>query len=662
MTVATAQEPPVDPSLQDTSQATSGSFEDLELPEDIREGLRQMGYKAPTPVQRQCFGPGMAGKDMVVQSKTGSGKTTAFCLPTAVKLERGLNRPQALMLCPTRELALQVAQEAARLLAPKGLEVVAIYGGSSFEKQIAALERGAALVVGTPGRIIDQIKRGNLKLGGVKTMVLDEADEMLSMGFWEDVTWILQRLPEGRQTYLFSATMPEAIERAARQFLKDPVRINISADEYSVDGIEQRYYMVQEDIPKPRNFLWILEVERPRSAIVFANTRGESETLCHTLRRFGFGAEVLNGDLAQNERERVMRKVKSGELSIMVATDIASRGIDIADLSHVFNYDLPDDAEIYVHRVGRTGRIGKKGVAVSLVRGRYEATLKTLKTKFNMPMAASVLPPEREIIKMQADRISAQLRDDASAVEFGQYRPVAEEILKSPDAQELMAFLLRNYYADRKTTSAPSSTDAPSSYAPEHVAPREPREGARREGGRRERPGERADRGPRPDRPPRREEAPRAPRALPAAAASAAEGAAAAAPRDAEPPRDERYAAVFFGHGRKHNLTEDGIRKLLSDTSGVPESEFGRTVLKVDYAVVDVLKDKLDAVVAGTHGKVVGELTLRVEPKQRRAPGDEGPGRRRGGRGRGPRRSDGPEGGANGASGGGDAGGGGAPA
>jgi ATP-dependent RNA helicase DeaD len=624
MSQAETVSPPPPAAPPDTSQATSGSFDDLDLPEEVREGLRQMGYKAPTPVQRECFAHGVAGRDLVVQSKTGSGKTTAFALPIAVRTQKGQNKPQALVLCPTRELALQVAQETARLLAPKGLEVVAIYGGASFEKQIAALERGAAVVVGTPGRIIDQIKRGNLKMGGIRTAVLDEADEMLSMGFWEDVTWILQRMPDDRQTYLFSATLPDAIERAARQFLKDPVRVNVSADEYSVDGIEQRYYLVREDLPKPRNFLWILEVEKPRSAIVFANTKGESETLAHTLRRFGYPAEVLNGDLAQTDRERVMRKVKSGELSIMVATDIASRGIDIADLSHVFNYDLPDDAEIYVHRVGRTGRIGKKGVAVSLVRGRYEGTLKVLKTKFNMPLTPSMLPPEQEIIKMQADRISALLREDASSVEFSQYKPVAEEMLKSADAQDMLAFLIRNYFADRKT-GAPTAALPEGTPYPQEPKGREPR-GRDRERPRRE---------PRPEGAPRSEGAPRP---APAARSASTVPTAAAAPAA---PKDERYAPVFFGHGRKSNLEEADVKRILKDISGLSDADFGRTVVKVDFAVVDILKEKVDAVVAAAHGKVVGELTLRVEPKQRRAE-DGDPRRRRGGRG--PRREGAPAG------------------
>ncbi len=594
---------------QDASQATSGTFEDLGVPADLAKGLAEMGYTAPTPVQRQAYAPAVAGKDLVVQSKTGSGKTTAFCLPTAVRMTAGKDRPQALVLCPTRELASQVAAEATRLMRPKGLEVVAVYGGASFVPQVDALKRGAALVVGTPGRIMDQIERGNFKLDGINTVVLDEADEMLSMGFWEDVTKIIRMMPAGRQILLFSATMPEPIERAARTFLRDPVRLSISGDVYSVEGIENFYYLVNEGMPKPRNFLYVLETEKPRSAIVFANTRGESEMLCHYLRRFGYDADVLNGDLPQKDRERVMRRVKSGELTMMVATDLAARGIDISDLSHVFNYDLPDDPEVYIHRVGRTGRIGKKGTAVSLVRGKYEATLNILRKKFNVPLVARLLPPDAEVVKMQSDRMLALLKDDASGVEYGQYRPVAEHMLKSGEGAEMMAFLLRSYYAARRVRGADEGP-APAVDSTTVEAR------AARDAAPRERPARTKE-----DRPPRE------PRAEGSAPPPAVDG----------PP-----SALFVGLGSTHNITEEAVRTFVHERGGLALDLVGRIVVKEDFSVVDVPPEQVNALVEKLHNQMLLEQQVRVEPKQRRAPRSDDGGRREGGR---PRRSGGGGGG-----------------
>ena len=583
--------PPESPASSDATgdagQAPSGSFRELAIPEEVHAGLAALGYVGPTAVQRKAFGPAMEGRDLVVQSKTGSGKTTAFALPLAIKLEKDVGKPQAMVLCPTRELALQVATEASALLKPKGLECVAIYGGVGYESQVAALRRGAAMVVGTPGRVTDQIQRGNLKMDAIRFSVLDEADEMLSMGFWEDVTWILDRMPKQRQTWLFSATLPEAIERAARTYLHDPFRLHISGDVYSVEGIDNYYYTVDERLPKPRNLLWVMEVEKPRSALVFCNRRGESEMICHTLRRFGFNVEFLNGDMAQKDRERVMKRCKSGELTIMVATDLASRGIDISDLSHVFLYDLPDDPEVYIHRVGRTGRIGKRGTAVSLVRARYEGTLSTLLKKFGVPLIQKQLPPDEEILKMQTDRLLTQLREDLKDVELSGYRPVAQEMVKAGDASEVLAFLLRHYYSERKQSApGPAGEDA-------GEPPRELRRGRDRA-----------------ERPPRREE--RAPRErLPRP------------PRDAEPRRDApppppgpAPSALYIRAGKTQGITEEELRGFLVTLGHVEPDDVRGVRIEDDYSVVDVREGLVDVLVDRTNGKPLRDLALSVEPKR----------------------------------------------
>ncbi|HEX8907901.1 MAG TPA: DEAD/DEAH box helicase, partial [Anaeromyxobacteraceae bacterium] len=316
------------------------SFDDLHLTDEIRRGIADRGYTRPTPVQAATFAPIMAGKDVIVRSKTGTGKTAAFGIPILEKIPAARRRPSALVMCPTRELALQVAEEIAALGQHKDLSVVAIYGGASMGDQLDALKRGAEIVVGTPGRIYDHIRRGTLDLGEAVVCCLDEADEMLNMGFFEEVTRILDHLPDDCQQLLFSATVPADIEQLISKYLTEPETILLSGDEYRVDNIRNVFFHTVEDYPKPRNLLYMIELEEPESGIIFCNTRSDTGLVTAVLNRNGYDAELLNGDLPQKERERVMAKAKRGEVRFMVATDIAARGIDISDLSHIINYSL----------------------------------------------------------------------------------------------------------------------------------------------------------------------------------------------------------------------------------------------------------------------------------------------------------------------------------
>ena len=346
------------------------TFAELPLSEDLRRSIAEKGYIKPTPVQARALRPALAGKDLIVRSKTGTGKTAAFAIPVLERIDVSLAEPQALAMCPTRELALQVAAEVMELGKHKGVKVATIYGGASMSKQVEDLEKGAQFIVGTPGRVYDLIRRKNLKLGRCKVAILDEADEMLNQGFFEEVMRILEQMPEDKQTLLFSATVTEDIERLIKRFTHDPETILLSGDVYTVEGIANVIYEVEDAYPKPRNLLYLLELEQPDNAIIFCNTKDDTSLVTAVLNRNGFEAELLNGELAQSERERVMAKVKRGEVRFMVATDIAARGIDISDLTHVINYSLPEDPAVYLHRVGRTGRIGKTGTALSLFTGR----------------------------------------------------------------------------------------------------------------------------------------------------------------------------------------------------------------------------------------------------------------------------------------------------
>jgi ATP-dependent RNA helicase DeaD len=431
------------------------TFAELPLSDELRRGIADRGYVAPTPVQAAVIGPILAGKDVICRSKTGTGKTAAFGIPLLERIPGGTRKASALVLCNTRELALQVAQELQALAKYKDVAVVAVYGGAPMGAQIDALGRGAEVIVGTPGRVYDHIRRGTLKLADTRIAVLDEADEMLSAGFFEEVTRILDQLPNDRQTLLFSATVPPDIEHLAAKYLRDPETILLSGDVFTVEHIKNVIYHLVDQYPKPRNLLYLLEREDPDNAIIFCNTRTDTELVANVLNRNGLDAEMLNGDLPQKERERVMGKVKRGELKFMVATDIAARGIDISDLSHVINYSLPEDPAVYLHRVGRTGRIGKKGTAISLVSGAEIVTLSALEKRFGIQFETRKLPTPDEAKSLWTEKHMKELRDSmASGVAFETFLPLANDLAGREDGKQLLAYALKYFFMHHRMEKA----------------------------------------------------------------------------------------------------------------------------------------------------------------------------------------------------------------
>jgi ATP-dependent RNA helicase DeaD len=429
---------------------SEASFDDFGLSEPVRRGIAERGYTRPTPVQTATVRPILGGRDVIVRSKTGTGKTAAFAIPILERIPEGRGCPSTLVMAPTRELALQVADEFVALGKHKGLRVVTIYGGASMTDQLDALKAGAEIVVGTPGRIYDHIRRRTLDLSKVMVSVLDEADEMLNMGFFEEVTRILDHLPDTCQQLLFSATVPADIEQIIRDYLTDPETILLSGDEYSVENIRNVLYHTNDTYPKPRNLLYMIEMEEPESAIVFCNTRSDTSLVTAVLNRNGYDAELLNGELPQKERERVMAKVKRGEVRFMVATDIAARGIDISDLSHVVNYSLPEDPAVYLHRVGRTGRIGKKGTALSLVTGAEGITLGILQKKFGIAFEEKQMPTPEEARRLWTERHVAELKEAMSASIFEGFIPLAQQIKERGDADHLFAFALKYFFTHHR--------------------------------------------------------------------------------------------------------------------------------------------------------------------------------------------------------------------
>ncbi|HEY0093093.1 MAG TPA: DEAD/DEAH box helicase, partial [Archangium sp.] len=459
------------------------SFDDLNLSEPLRRGIAERGYTHPTPVQAKAFRPVMDGRDLIVRSKTGTGKTAAFGLPLLEKISAEDKRVRALILCPTRELALQVSEELAALGKYKGVKVAAIYGGASMKQQEDALEEGTQIIVGTPGRVFDHINRGNLKLEGCSHAVLDEADEMLNQGFYEEVTRILDRLPKDRQVLLFSATVPTDIQNLIARYTTNAETLLLSGDVFTVEHIHHIRYDVSDALPKPRNLIYVLEAEEPQNAIIFCNTRDDTALVTAVLNRNGFDADLLNGDLPQKERERVMGKVKRGEVAFMVATDIAARGIDISGLEYVINYSLPEDPAVYLHRVGRTGRIGNKGTAINLFSGRELATYTVLEKKFGIKFEKREMPAPEEAMRLWAERHVREIREAASDSIFEGFLPLASMIKGRADADDLVAFLLKYFFSHLRMEKAQAAGE------PERTEPRQERapEGRRKERGERDR-------------------------------------------------------------------------------------------------------------------------------------------------------------------------------
>lgn len=411
------------------------SFQDFKLAEPLLQAVADVGYEAPSPIQAASIPPLLEGRDLVGQAQTGTGKTAAFALPLLSRLDSNLNAPQILVLAPTRELAIQVAeafQTYARHI--KNFRILPVYGGQGMDTQLRGLKRGVQVIVGTPGRVIDHLKRKTLKLNSLQALVLDEADEMLKMGFIDDVEWILEQSPESRQVALFSATLPERIRNIARKHLNEPVEIKIKSKTSTVDTITQRYWAVG-GVHKLDALTRILEVEDFDGMIIFVRTKNATVELAEKLEARGFSASALNGDMNQNLREKTIDRLKKSTLDILVATDVAARGLDVERISHVVNYDIPYDTEAYIHRVGRTGRAGRKGVAILFVAPRETRMLRTIERATKQPITQMQLPTRKDI----AERRIAQFKEQLDQVLVGSedlsyYSEVIQEYLREVNA------------------------------------------------------------------------------------------------------------------------------------------------------------------------------------------------------------------------------------
>jgi ATP-dependent RNA helicase DeaD len=427
--------------VENAEPAVDG-FETLGLSADIVGVLEELGYEEPTPVQGASIPPLLEGRDVMGSAATGTGKTAAFALPMIQGIERGDRAVQALILTPTRELAVQVAEAVHRYGKPRGVTVLPIYGGQPIARQLGGLKRGVQVVVGTPGRVLDHIRRGSLKLETVRYVVLDEADEMLDMGFIDDIETILDETPKTRQTALFSATFPPRIRQLVERHLTDPIRVAIRREQLESPLVTQTAYVVPR-AHKLEALGRVLDLEAPTSAIVFCRTRNEVDQLTEALGIRGYRAEALHGGLAQHLRDRVMGRFREGVADLLVATDVAARGLDVEHVSHVVNYDIPQSPEVYVHRIGRTGRAGREGAAITLVEPREHRLLKGIERVVKQRITTQRIPTVADLKARRMELLRASLRETLLEDEFDSYRVGVESLAEQFDSMDIAAAALK---------------------------------------------------------------------------------------------------------------------------------------------------------------------------------------------------------------------------
>jgi ATP-dependent RNA helicase DeaD len=413
-------------------------FAAVGLKESTIQALTELGYEEPTPIQKQTIPLILEGKDLIAQAPTGTGKTGAFALPAIEHLNKTLHAPQILVLAPTRELAVQVAEAFHSYSKYSQVSILPIYGGQPIERQLRALKQGVQVVVGTPGRVLDHIRRRTLKLAQVHTLILDEADEMLNMGFQEDIEAILKELPQKRQTVMFSATMPKAILELAQRYLREPEHIKIAAPHATVSQIRQTYYEVGKR-DKFEVLVRILDYETPSSAIIFCRTKQDVDTLGQRLAGRAYQAEVIHGDLNQSQRDRVMERFRSGQIDLLIATDVAARGLDIEQVSHVINYDIPLDPQSYTHRIGRTGRAGRTGSAITLVTPRERRLLQIIQQTTKSAMQRMQLPSIADVMERRNEEFKDRLRETLTAGNLEPYLAMVESLGEEFSPTELTA-------------------------------------------------------------------------------------------------------------------------------------------------------------------------------------------------------------------------------
>ncbi|MFZ6751578.1 DEAD/DEAH box helicase [Undibacterium sp. Ren11W] len=546
---------------------TNPLFTDLNLSEPLIRALKDVGYESPSPIQAATIPILLENRDVLGQAQTGTGKTAAFALPILSRIDIRQTTPQALVLAPTRELAIQVA-EAFQTYAKHipGFHVLPIYGGQSYGPQLSALRRGVHVVVGTPGRVIDHLDKGSLDLSKLKTLVLDEADEMLRMGFIDDVERILKDTPETRQVALFSATMPSAIKRIAQTYLKKPAEITVAAKTGTADNIRQRYWLVS-GMHKLDALTRILEAENFDGMIIFARTKLGTEELAGKLSARGFSVAAINGDIQQQQRERTIQQLKDGKIDILVATDVAARGLDVERISHVVNYDVPHDPESYTHRIGRTGRAGRSGEAILFITPREKNLLKAIERATRQPISPLELPTIQAVNDVRIARFKDQITETLAQGELEQFLAIIEdyEREKNVPAFEIAAALAKMARGSEPLLLDKNKREVKSD---DSWRDEQPARNTRTERGDRPARGERSDRFDRGDRPEREERGQRREHS----------------PRTAEPGM--RTFRIAVGH--EHGVKPGNIVGAIANEANIDSKFIGRIDIYDDYTVLDL--------------------------------------------------------------------------
>ncbi len=541
---------------------TITAFNQLPLSDAILRAVGDVGYETPSPIQARSIPHLLEGRDLLGLAQTGTGKTAAFALPALSRIDASQNNTQVLVLCPTRELAIQVA-EACQSYAKymPNFHVLPIYGGQDMRGQLRGLHRGAQVVVGTPGRVMDHLRRGSLKLDNLKTVVLDEADEMLRMGFVDDIEWILEHTPSTRQTALFSATMPPAIRRIADTYLKDPVSVEIRAKTTTVSTITQKVWMAS-GLHKLDALTRILEVEEFDAMIIFVRTRSATVELAEKLEARGFSAAALNGDMSQALREKMVDRLKKGTLDILIATDVAARGLDVERISHVVNYDIPNDTEAYVHRIGRTGRAGRQGTAILFAAPRERRMLRAIEHATRQKIEPMRLPTQRDVRDIRIKNFKEQIAIILGNEDLAPYREIINEMIQE-QAMEVADAAAALCFMAQKERPFPSGNEP------------EPRQWE-----------ERSDRGDRGDRGERR----------------------GGRRDDREDPRNIGKKRYRIGVGRDHGVNPGEIVGALANEGGISGRDIGHIRLFDKFSTV-YLPESLDPSVLST----MSEISIRSQ-------------------------------------------------
>jgi ATP-dependent RNA helicase DeaD len=539
------------------------TFADLDLRPEVQAALDALGYEEPTPIQAEAIPQLLAGRDVLGQAATGTGKTAAFALPLLERIAPGGTLPQALVLTPTRELAIQVAEAVHRYGKGLGTRVLPVYGGSPIGRQIRSLESGVDVVVGTPGRVLDHIHRGTMDLSEVTVAVLDEADEMLDMGFAEDLEAIFAALPTPRQTVLFSATIPARINGLVKKYLDDPVRVQIKREEVS-EGAQPRIRQVAYVVPRAHKASALgrlLDIEAPGATIVFARTREEVDTLAETLTARGYRAEPLHGGMTQEARDRIMGRLRNGTADLLVATDVAARGLDVEQLTHVVNYDVPSAPESYVHRIGRVGRAGREGTAITLVEPRQHRLLKTIEQTVKAKIAVEKVPTVADLRARRLELTRAAVREMVldDEADLDQFRVVLDSLADDFDVVDIALAAIK--LAHEAGGPADDDADIPV------VVPRadDSRTGANKSG------------------PPKRRE------------------------------RGDDVARLFVGLGRAAHVRPQDLVGAIANESSLPGRAIGAIEIQQRYSVVDVPADAADEVIVALRNTTIKGRKPKVE-------------------------------------------------